>query len=843
MGKNQFTNKFESFSDLAQSTTQLSDIAPTGQEGLGKGDEGKEKISFRQNIEVGKHVFNVGDIINAKPDNLTVVKIKADEKGKNVILGIKNSKGITTTMKLISVVQVKNKTKIIWDVTGLGPIEMKFKNGKGLKKKEETTTTNIVEPSPVIKKETVQPTKKEETGAPVVPSGPKKEEVVTAPVATKISEAKTQPIKTEKKELKLEDLKVGSFIWNHRLKTFFEVMGIPDKTNPYFEFLNLYNIHDERPDIELTIERDVEDLIKDEDIVPATAKEVESWRQKIIQSGKKESNKKKSREGIKPKKTAEREKSGEEKTIEDIAEILKNQPISQIIVHAKENFEPGENKGLTSSPDLDTQGALLLFNEFNNKPIEKIYTNTAVTSFVPKGGSSKNLNEKREGVNMVIDVGGSWLKLEQETGKPITIRIDHHGSKKNKPTSATEMMFKIMDQAKLLKEKPEWLQNFVGLVNKVDNLSYLEDEDRNGKKIFNERYAREQWPNSLYAIAEEIPFDVLVALFEFGEIKDFSKPFTEGELAGELGKMKAGEKTIAELCKQKKDEMSRTLAGLNNAVKYAREKKMEIGNTALGKIIYHNFPKMKDKNGREFVNKVPNKLAFIGAKALGADSVISWNEKRKEFYINSNHPNLPEVVEKLAAMIPGTRAVRGVMVFAPKNPEAAEVLKNLTEKQFLDLIDPNILKNTKKLEEGTGESVSVVEAEFVTDSYDKEHPANMGAMEGYLGDLESFKETKIIIDTSNISREQLDSMIKDLKEKVKELSGEDLAKIKENIDNFSVGDAKTPERVKLILDEGPEKLTRRISLWEDWAKDPARVNLYNTAVNCLAFLSSLTKSS
>ena len=117
---------------------------------------------------------------------------------------------------------------------------------------------------------------------------------------------------------------------------------------------------------------------------------------------------------------------------------------------------------------------------------------------------------------------------------------------------------------------------------------------------------------------------------------------------------------------------------------------MDLNTASLGKVVYHNFAKIQPQNGKGYVNKIPNDLAFIGTKALGFDTYVQWNKKNGKFFINSNNPNLSRVIEELNKVSPdSTIDVRGVFAFGKVN--------NLTEEQFLNTIDPNILKNVEKV--------------------------------------------------------------------------------------------------------------------------------------------------
>ncbi|MFZ2205660.1 MAG: hypothetical protein WAV23_03660 [Minisyncoccia bacterium] len=375
----------------------------------------------------------------------------------------------------------------------------------------------------------------------------------------------------------------------------------------------------------------------------------------------------------------------EEETEERIVEILKNNKISEVIVSAGNKRIKNEKQAkllggkigdpiATFNQDLDSQTSLLLLNDFNKNKPEEIYNEGAKSTIIDIRKGEMEPKEKVEGVRVFLDTGGSWLKLEED-GKTTTLRIDHHGTGQRKPTSGTKMMYRILEKAGLLKEKPEWLNKFVNFVNDFDNLSYLENEDAKKPRTFNENYFRNKWPDSLYSMAEKIPYNTLLELVRSGKIKDPSVPFTQEELEGELGKTKVGEFSIAELCKKSRTEdVEQTITGIKNAKK--------IENTSLGKVVYHDFRPIKEKDGNSYKpNQIPNNRAFIGTKALGYDTFVSWskNKSNKTFFINSKHPNLGKVIEKLNEVDPGCASeIRGVMVFGK--------IKNLTEKQFLDII-------------------------------------------------------------------------------------------------------------------------------------------------------------
>lgn len=378
-------------------------------------------------------------------------------------------------------------------------------------------------------------------------------------------------------------------------------------------------------------------------------------------------------------------KNSEEKNIKEVAKILKNEKISQVILHSQENFEQSEKFGLSLKRDLDTQTALYLLNNLVNKPDKELYREDAVFSFIPKGGTIKNIEEaaQRNGARVLIDAGGSWLRAEGTNGTK-TIYLDHHGTGQHDPTSATEITYKVLKEADLLKEpEPAWLKKYIDFVNEFDNLTYLDKKDEKGNKIFNENYFEKEWSRTPYALADFAPMELLKA-YKSGKIKNLSTPFTI-EQVKEIG----GEKLV-----QKSEEINfgakRTINSIRNAERNNKKEGLNLANTRIGKIIYHNFPKIKPLNGKEFVNKIDNNLAVSGTMMSGSDAYLCWNKQNGIFFISSKHPNLEEVIEDLGKASPGciTKDVRGNIIFG-------KITKEMTEEKFLNTIDPKILKNVR----------------------------------------------------------------------------------------------------------------------------------------------------
>ena len=388
-----------------------------------------------------------------------------------------------------------------------------------------------------------------------------------------------------------------------------------------------------------------------------------------------------------------------ESTVEEIAEILKNNKIDQIII-AGEKQKNKEEQTLRLHPDLDSELALYLLNNFNKRKPEEMYNDGAIVSVINKNGTGKELIEDKKGVKIYLDTGGNWLKIEKD-GETTTLYIDHHGTGQREPTSGVKMTAEIMEKAGILKEKPEWLNKLIDFVNDVDNLTYLDKKEKEDDKIFTESYFRNEWPASLYALAEKkIPLKLLIELCEKGIIKDLTKPFTDEELNGEIGKIKIGEQTIKDLCLEQRKEMSTTLdVGIKNSIQHNKKEGINLEKTRLGKIIYQDYFKIKGK-----VNIIPDHLAFKATIAKGYDTYIAFNKQKDIFFINSKNPNLSNVVEELNKKYPGCATdIRGVMVYG-------KIVDGLNEEEFLNIIDPKILKEknkvSKKEKENTEGSVA-----------------------------------------------------------------------------------------------------------------------------------------
>ncbi len=468
-------------------------------------------------------------------------------------------------------------------------------------------------------------------------------------------------------------------------------------------------------------------------------------------------------------------KPKQEKYQEDLLEVvnlIKKEGIGQVIIHGKELYKEGKKTGdMAFDSDLDAQMALTLLNDYNNLSTEKLYTKGATSSIIPMGGSQKDLTYKNpNGVRIFLDVGGEWLKIKEKDGKTTTVHIDHHGEGKGEATSATKMVYEILKEGDLLSEegkKDKKLKDFVNFVNDFDNLSYRDNKDKEGNKVLTKKWFKYTWPRTLYAMADNIPPDIIFKLYKEGKIKDLSKPFTRKEIEGEIGDTVVGKTTdkkgkekyltIRDICKQKEQEARIAVTGVNQADKYAEENKLNLDISSLGgKIVFQNFPQVKTKDGKLYTNKIPQKIAYLASLATGHVGIAFWNPKNtngdRRFFFNANSPEVSKIAKELMKIAPGTTDVRGIFIFPPKNREGVE---NITQEQFLNIIDPKILENAKVIK---GEGFKEEDNEYVVDE---------------------------VIDKDDAKKESNEIEIKKLKEKLKKAekanNEEEVLKIEDQI--------------------------------------------------------------
>ncbi|MEI8270405.1 MAG: hypothetical protein WCG45_03465 [bacterium] len=334
------------------------------------------------------------------------------------------------------------------------------------------------------------------------------------------------------------------------------------------------------------------------------------------------------------------------------------------------------------------------------------------------------------------------MKVEDKSGKTTTVFIDHHGSGRREPTSATKMVYDILEKGDLLKEKQPWLKDCVNFVNEIDNLSYVDRKNDKGEKIFDNKFFMYKWPRTPYALAGEMPIEQVIELFKSGKIKDGMEPFTRNEISnGEIGKIevkgidfngKIINKTIKEVAIEKQKQAIFNSSAIGRSKKYADMNELNMNMKSFqGKdveMIFHDFPKIVNAKGKEYPNRFVNNMAYLSAKAQGYGGIIVWNPKKmdKRFFVNIDSPEMERIGKELNKVAPGTTEVRGAFIFSPKDPESARAL---TKEQFLNIISPNILKEATiiktGIEKNKGEGKLILNKEEEKEAVEEEKIENI----------------------------------------------------------------------------------------------------------------------
>lgn len=344
---------------------------------------------------------------------------------------------------------------------------------------------------------------------------------------------------------------------------------------------------------------------------------------------------------------------------------IREKGLDRVVVHGKKT-EKMPDGSLYAIPgvDFDTRASLFILNTLSKKagenPIVE-YNEGAYTEIVPKGSASQEEPRREDEVVMYVDTGETNFKVEK-IGEQTVIYNDHHQPEKASNTSSTEHMAKILIESGIVEEKPEWLDGLIQFTNEVDNLSYV-DIKKGGKRTFNEQVFKEQWSKSLYGLYDKLPFETALELIKAGKINE---PFAE-----------TNDEEVKKIIKQQQEQVQKTLFGAKIAA--AESEKLRFKkDSGLGTVLYHNFASFIGSNNKKIINTIPNHLGFLATKALGYDTFVVFNPKNKSFFINSSEKNLNLVLKRLQAKAPGTKPIRGTMIFPP-----TAIPADFSEAQFL----------------------------------------------------------------------------------------------------------------------------------------------------------------
>ncbi len=347
-------------------------------------------------------------------------------------------------------------------------------------------------------------------------------------------------------------------------------------------------------------------------------------------------------------------------------------------------------------PDHDVRGALWLLQQFEQITGETIYKQGSFTESVPKGMQKQEPLRDGEDTILYIDVGQENFSIQSGSTLKENF-LDHHNTDKERPTSATELMFLTLCEEPKFYEYVQanpWIRDFVLYMTNFDNLTYVDEKVIGGtRRTFDEGKYINMWPKSLFGMMhgsvakESLPIEAVIKAFE--EKRNPWKPYSDDEIASGIPYKKAdGEEAVFDAKKninQANYDVSAAIAGVGRSERAMEILKISTQTPELGKIIYHNFPSYTNGKGKVETNKIQNNLAFITTKALGYDTYILYNPTEKRFFINSTK-DLEPIYERLKEKYPGTRLIRGVMIFAPKD---SEELKDLTENEFLQTVGLN----------------------------------------------------------------------------------------------------------------------------------------------------------
>ncbi len=367
-----------------------------------------------------------------------------------------------------------------------------------------------------------------------------------------------------------------------------------------------------------------------------------------------------------------------------------NSPFTKSLPEKERRWKAGEKATITQ-PDVDVRASLYLLHllkDTDGNPALVTYNEGAYTESVPKG--SKKIEDTKKGAVIIhIDTGGERFWVEKD-GEITEVFIDHHNSERDWQTSATQIMAGILSinpEFKAMLDENPWLKKLISFTTNIDNLKYVDEKWDNGTKKFNENSFTNVWPKSLHSLASLMPFECLTQAIQEG--RDPWNPYTEKEIVEgiEYTDIHRGKKifNIGEKIDDQKKASKGVLAGVERARKYTKTIGLPEETPELGKIIYHNFPKIDDykRKGKKITNKIDNGLGFIATKAVGCDTYVVFNKSKNSFFINSTTHDLQPVFERLQKLYPGTTLVRGVMIFAPKGED---VLKEIDEEEFLKAV-------------------------------------------------------------------------------------------------------------------------------------------------------------
>lgn len=180
--------------------------------------------------------------------------------------------------------------------------------------------------------------------------------------------------------------------------------------------------------------------------------------------------------------------------------------------------------------------------------------------------------------------------------------------------------------------------------------------------------------------------------------------------ATENSKKNPFEKKLQEVIKKEGDDFynSEDINKINNILKEFADKDPKfkaalngvyladkLNSKILGKIVYHNFKKIKPNKGREFTNKIPNEYAFDATTEAGFHTFVSWDTLKGNFYIESTK-NIDKIIQKINNINP--ESGMSTIIEKENGNQIIGKINNMTEAEFKEilLMDNNQQTNKKE---------------------------------------------------------------------------------------------------------------------------------------------------
>ncbi len=367
----------------------------------------------------------------------------------------------------------------------------------------------------------------------------------------------------------------------------------------------------------------------------------------------------------------------EKKELAELEKLFSDPRGIEGVIHGNDVFD--ENGELVGSdgwgrPDLDAQGLELLCElagiKLNRLTVVSKGDRLTRTEQLERTQKENDTNPPAGVVN--FDTSGKDGATIEPDG---TVTFDHHDPKrKDRFTSATEGMYRMLMKMPQYREKllpVNGLEQYITLVNRIDNLSYLDSEIR---KNFDKK-----WSHTPYGVSKSISAKDMLGLVanRFTIMKDkidFGKPFTSNELAivvntieDPVTRERTGGMPLREICNDQQKKVFNSGRGITKAEKKMEALDITFDHPVLGKVLI-NFIEYNN-------NTIP--LGATAAYAKGYDTYIAIRQKN---VFTSSKKDLAEVEKELSKVLP-SKLIRSNMIatdYEKNNGHDVDVVGTLT---------------------------------------------------------------------------------------------------------------------------------------------------------------------